>query len=120
MKININDDVKLVNALQSAQSRAWARVIDAGEIVQASKEIEKRFKILGVSLANAQNAEFLYENGHKMPSSYNGRPESTQFRLRRGAKDWFVTEIYRGGCNHKRECVFVNEEKYKQFYKFYT
>ena len=118
MNININNVEKLTSALHLVQSRSRTRTVDIEEINRLINELEDRFYTLGVALSNVSKAEFLFENGHKMPNAYRGQPESTQLRLKRGSRDWFVTDIYRDNCNHNRGFKFLNEDQYRQFYKF--
>ena len=118
MNINIRNKEKLITALQLVQSNSRTRLVNVEEIARLTEDLETRLSKLGVSLSNAKNAEFLYENGHKMPNAYRGQPESTQLRLKRGSRDWFVTDIYRDNCNHNRGFKFLNEDQYRQFYKF--
>ena len=118
MNINLKNKEKLSSAIQTVQSRSHTRLINVAEIDRLTNDVEKKLSALGISLTNARNAEFLFENGHKMPGSYRGMPESTHFRLKRGSKDWFITDIYRGDCNHNRTFKFVNEDKYRHLYRF--
>lgn len=118
MRVNVKKQDELKAMLDKVQSRSSKRNVDIDDIRNVINEIEGRFNELKVATSNIKSSVFIYENGYKMPASYNGQPESTQFRLERGAKDWFITGIYRNDCNHDRQITFVNEKEFKELFKF--
>ena len=97
MKINISNTKKLSAAILQAEGvRVTARTITPETINRTIKKIEK--KLSGI-LAKKDWSGLKFDcdpNAQSFAASYNGAPESTQFRIQRGANAWFVTEIYRG------------------------
>jgi len=118
MKINVTDTKKISDLLTSIQKRCTARVIDYSDILDVIDEIKDRSASMGMSVSNLKGAEFHFKNGTKVASSYSGIPQSTQFKLYRGSRDWFITEINRDNCNYVTILKFHNEHKFKAFYSF--
>ena len=101
-----------------AAANAQIRNLTAADIQAVIKRAEDRLLTMGIAKSNHKGASFAYENGYKMPCSYNGRPESTQFDFEKRSADWYVTAIRRGDCDHKRGIFFKNESEFRKLYKF--
>ena len=118
MRINVDFTNIPVNTEVYVQAHSRVRTIVHSDIIAIIKRAETRLKIMGVAKTNQTGIKILYENSHKMPSLYRGRPESTQFVIERGTQDWFLTVICRADCNHNREISFINEHDYRDKYTF--
>jgi hypothetical protein len=108
-----------INAeLTSVEHKCSTCLLSYDDIKNIIAKTEVRLVGMGIAKTNLRGSRFVYENGHKMTASYNGRPESTHLTFERNSKEWIITNIYRGDCNHNREVSFLNEDSYKHFYKF--
>lgn len=98
MKININDSEKLEKAIEEAEGRAKARLIDAYEIQRAADYID-HFLEDRLYKKDQKGIEFHVDiHAQSFPSSYRGIPESTHFWLKKCSTGWFVTDIRRCNC----------------------
>lgn len=116
--IKIENKSTINELIESAESKCSVRLISYEDIKSIIMGVEERLLSMGVAKTNQKGAKFLYENGYKMPASYNGRPESTQFAFERKSTGWVITNIYRGYCDHRRNVTFKNEGEFTKFYKF--
>ncbi len=118
MKIKIEEKNrdKIAEELIRVEKRCSARTVEVDEIFKITEKIKVRLKELKVP-SKLKGQKFTYENGHYVASSYNGYPESTQFKIEKFASGFFLTSLYRYYCNHGGEIRFENENEYRQYYK---
>jgi len=109
---------KVEQLLASVQKNCRARCLEYGDILFEIEYMTERLYEMGLCNSNLSGATFHFKNGHTVAGSYNGIPESTQFKLFKGATGWFITQLSREPCNYKATMKFTNESKYQQFYKF--
>lgn len=100
MKININNTEKLSAAIEAAEgTRVNARTITAEDVIRSVEKIEKRLRYL-LPKKGWKGLKFNVDpHAQQFPAAYKGTPQSTQFRVERGATGWFVTAIWRWQCN---------------------
>lgn len=98
MKINTNNTEAINTAIAEVEGLATARTITATDIQDAVEYIEKG--LTGLMPKNKwQKLRFAVDpNAQSFPAAYKYTPESTQFVLERGSKDWFVVKIERDRC----------------------
>lgn len=98
LKINvstISGISKLDHVLDEVQRRATARVIDAEDVLQALKDIEKRLHVSKAALDGTTACVDVH--AQKFPSAYKrkGTPESTYFTAQNIRGKWYVTDVSR-------------------------
>ena len=118
VKVNIENSEKITNLLTTVQKGCSVRLIDYSDIINIINDIDTRAKTMRIGMTNLSGAEFHFKNGTKVAASYFGAPKSTQFKLYRGSRAWFITEIKRDYCNYLTTLKFQNENKFKSFYNF--
>ena len=98
MKININNQIKLIPALQEAQKGARVRTVDCRDIERAIDTIENQLK--GMLYNQAwRDLEFrINPNAQSFANSYQGIPYATYITIVRGSNNWFITAIERDVC----------------------
>ena len=113
MKINLNHTDKLNDAIESAEVRCNARLINADDIETEVKEIEK---FLAPLLPKTQwkGARFEIDpNAQHFANSYKYTPESTHAVIERGATGWFIVDISRDRCWQRLQCwKWINFEQF--------
>lgn len=98
LKINVSTPSgieKLSCVLDEVQRRATARVIDADDILQALKSIEKRLHVAKSALDGT--VAYVDVHAQKFPNAYKrkGTPESTFFTAQNVRGKWFVIDVSR-------------------------
>lgn len=121
MKINTNNREKIEKALEEVQKKAKVRTIDVADLINEIKKIEKRLHSLNIKMKDWKGVKFCCSpHMTPFPGAYKGRPEGTEFIVERGSGAWFIVDISRAGVNgnEKYRIIFINEDKYREFYKF--
>ena len=98
IKINVSSPSgieKLSRVLDEVQRRATARVIDADDVLQALKGIEKRLHVSKSALDGTIARVDVH--AQKFPNAYKrkGTPESTFFTAQNVRGKWFVIDVSR-------------------------
>jgi len=106
MKINVTSTKKLEKAIQNAEGpRCTARTISARDVVVVVEEIEKKLRTL-MPKTSWLGAQFDVDiHGMDFPSSYMGKPYSTQFRIERCKNGWFVTALARSATKRYNQRI---------------
>ncbi len=93
MKINVNNEKKLIEALDEVQKRSKTRTVEAKDIKAAASRIENA---LGIPKKHMTGIKAEVDiNAQDFPHAYKYSPESTVFDLERTATGWVVTDIRR-------------------------
>ncbi len=92
MKIKVTSN-KLSHALASANGKCTAHTARLSDFSEATLQAEMELADLKLPKKRRIGAEFIFESGSKLPSSYKYRRTITRARLVRGARNWFVSEI---------------------------
>ena len=92
MKIKISSP-KLPGALALANGKCTAHTARISDFIGSALRAEMELHELNLPKRKRIGAEFVFESGRKLPSSYKYRRTITRARLVRGARDWFVTSI---------------------------
>jgi len=101
MRINISNKEKIEQELGKVQKNAKVRTIEYQDIITAANEagdklshlLPKKEWVGLVVSADPQAQHF--------PNAYKFTPESTQFILERGDRDWFLVDVYRERCHDR-------------------
>lgn len=96
MKINIDNTVKLNEAIKTAEGKATARTIKATQIVSTLQEIEK-----GIPKKKMSGTRVHYTGAEHFPNAYKYRPESTHWIAENINGKWYVIDIYRDTCPNR-------------------
>ena len=96
MKINIDNTVKLTEAIKTAEGKATARTIKATQIVSTLREIEK-----GIAKKKMSGTRVHYTGAEHFPNAYKYRPESTHWIAENINGKWYVVDIYRDTCPNR-------------------
>jgi hypothetical protein len=92
MKIKVSSP-KLSHALALANGKCTAHTARLSDFHGSALRAEMELSGLKLPKRKRIGAEFVFESGRKLPSSYKYRRTITRARLVRGARDWFVSEI---------------------------
>ena len=92
MKIKVSSP-KLSHALALANGKCSAHVARLSDFSEATLQAEMELADLKLPKNKRIGAEFVFDSGRKLPSSYKYSRTITRARLVRGARGWFVTEI---------------------------
>lgn len=98
MRMNIKNTEKISSAIIEVERRATIRRITISDIEDALKEIEKRLSCLLRKKDWVGLAFHCDINAQSFPAAYKYIPDSTQFKIERGATGWFITGLYRASC----------------------
>jgi hypothetical protein len=113
IKINVKNQDKLSSLIESVEKKCSIRLISVEGIRYAVEDIEKRLENL-LYKKDWKGLRFWCDNNAQtFPMAYKGTPESTQFIVERGVKDWFVSQIQRSKCCTK-SCIPLNIELKKE------
>ena len=117
LKINVSTPSgleKLSRVLDEVQHRATARVIDADDVLQALKDIEKRLHVSKAALDGTIARVDIH--AQKFPRAYKrkGTPESTHFTAQNIRGKWYITDVSRcPTAAYTRAAVLQLSEKTK-------
>jgi hypothetical protein len=92
MKIKVTSN-KLPGAIALANGKCTAHTARLSDFLGSALRAEMELADLKLPKKRRIGAEFVFESGNKLPSSYKYRRTITRARLVRGARDWFVTSI---------------------------
>lgn len=101
MKVNVKDREKLEKCLKIVQHRASARTIDLSYISHAVEKAEEQLSKMLYKKDWVDIVVHCDPHSQKFPSSYKGRPESTQFEIRKYPSGWFVVSLSRRYCRER-------------------
>lgn len=121
VRINLKNREALRKALDEVQQRCKLRLLEVDYMEHAVDLTIKRLKVLGVSKTKAEQAQFRFRNGYgHFANAYIGRPEATwfDFEFGPGGRNVFVTKIYRATARGPERVEFLNEDKFRQHYRF--
>lgn len=107
-KINLTRLDKVQAALDDVEARCSVRTMDAEELVQMVDRFTKEFSCPTKAMVGLE-ADVQVGFGGKVPSSYNGTPESTYVRIRRYPSGWFVVDVGRRRCPPHGRVTVVRE-----------
>ena len=96
MKINIDNTVKLNEAIKTAEGKATARTVEATQIQYTLHEIEA-----GIAKKKMSGTRVHYTGAEHFPNAYKYRPESTHWIAENINGKWYVVDIYRDTCPNR-------------------
>lgn len=100
-KININNDKKVQDILDSEQGKARQRLLTASDIQRAYAHASEKLDSLGIKKKNRIGCK-VYLRPEKMPGNYNYPANGTFARIERFTTGWFLTLVNRttvGSCS---------------------
>lgn len=109
MKINVNDEDKIVNIIQKEEGRAEARIMVYCDIIGAIKSAEDSLQDENIPKKYWKGCR-VFINPGKVPSSYSWPAEGTFITLEKYTSGWFMVTCCRDtvqSCKHGKS----------QFYK---
>lgn len=102
MKINTTNIEAIAYALNPIQAKSRVRTISHLDVANAVLRIEKFLANYNIPKKDWKGLVFNVDcNAQSFPNAYKGIPESTQFVVERGSKDWFITSMSRARTNTK-------------------
>jgi len=102
IKITKENSSKIESAIEAVQSRAKIRTISVESIFKRIEYIENYLEHLLYKKDWNDLVFSVDENSQSFPSSYNGAPASTQYKVKRKATGWFLEAVERTYCREKR------------------
>jgi hypothetical protein len=102
IKITKSNSEKIQSAIEAVQSRAKIRIISLDHIFARIEYIENYLAHLLYKKDWIDLVFSVDENAKGFPNSYNGAPESTQYKIKRKSTGWFLEEVVRTFCREKR------------------
>lgn len=104
IKIVAENKMKIAAAINDSQRQARARCIDAEDVYDAVRDVEKKFD--GVTKKALTGLTIKVDpNGQHFPGAYRWIPESTQLEITRTSTGWYLTKVWRDrttGVHHYR------------------
>jgi hypothetical protein len=94
VKIRIckENEEQIQQELDRVQNRAKARVMDIPDLYKLTHRFEKILE----RLPNTQRSGIVFTYREVVGcNSYKYNPKTTEIKLKRGTKDWFLTSVYR-------------------------
>ncbi|WP_275100168.1 hypothetical protein [Sedimenticola hydrogenitrophicus] len=117
MKININNETRISEALRAAQGMARARIATSSCVVEIAKELESRLDSLGIPKCHRKGAHgsgWAHIPRYEAPVTNKWGYATTRIHIARGAKDWFLVNVerqklYRGTSLDEKLIIFQKQ-----------
>lgn len=97
MKININNQSEVINAIAEAEGKSRTRLLDYDTVTDAAATVENRLESLGIPKRFWDKLTFTVATNQISPDGYKtkGTAYCTMAIFKRGSKDWFLTSVVR-------------------------
>ena len=93
MKINLSNEIKILATIDRTAGNARAHTITSYDFILSNiKEIEKSLKSSGIPKAAWVGILVRIHGGGPASRSYRYKVTTTELLLKRGARDWFLTD----------------------------
>ena len=102
IKISKENSAQIEAAIEAVQARAKIRRISIEHIFTRIEYIENYLEDLLFKKDWGDLVFSVDENAQSFPNSYDGAPESTQYKIKRRATGWFLEGVVRTYCREKR------------------
>lgn len=113
IKITKENTNKIAEAITTAEGKARVRTITAEDIFKAVEDVERHLDLPKKYLTGI--SVWCDVNSQKFPVCYNGRPQSTHFRIKRERTAWYIVEIMRYDVDRsKRYRVHLTKDAWER------